>query len=242
MGKAAPRYIEIADKLAGDVQNGLYPVGGLLPTEAQLCKTYEISRFTARNALAVLEDKGLIQRTQGRGSVVVSLQTSMFKDTWSSIDELLAHTGTVHTVFESVEEVVTDEALAARLGFTIGEALIEIDGLRYQNEGGEAFPICTIKIWIPARFRSVVEHLSQLKGSVAFLLEQQFGKQSTQVDQAISACIMDRAVASRLKAEEGEAALHLVRKLIDDKNAIFEVSESVLPAKRFTYNMRLRRS
>ncbi|OIN09143.1 GntR family transcriptional regulator [Oceanisphaera psychrotolerans] len=242
MSKAAPRYIEIAEKLEGDVQKGLYPVGDLLPTEAQLCKTYEISRFTARNALAVLEDKGLIQRTQGRGSVVVSLQTSMFKDTWSSIDELLAHAGTVHTVFESVDEVVVDDAMAAKLGFAVGEALIEIDGLRYQNEGGEAFPICTIKIWIPSQFKSVVDNLSQLKGSVAYLLEKQFGKQSTQVDQAISACIMDQTIASRLEAKEGEAALHLVRRFIDEKNAIFEVSESVLPAKRFTYNMRLRRN
>ncbi|WP_169716351.1 GntR family transcriptional regulator [Oceanimonas doudoroffii] len=242
MGKAAPRYIEIAEKLESDIQKGLYAVGDLLPTEAHLCKTYEISRFTARNALAILEDKGLIQRTQGRGSVVVSLQTSMFKDTWSSIDELLAHAGTVHTVFESVKEITADEGLAAKLGFAAGEPLIQIDGLRYQKEGAEQYPICTLKIWIPAQFKSVVEELSQLKGSVAYLLEKQFGKQSTQVDQAISACIIHRDVADQLEAQEGEAALHLVRKFIDDKNEIFEVSESVLPASRFTYNMRLRRS
>lgn len=39
-----------------------------LPTEAQLCQQYGVSRQTVRSALGVLEEKGLILRRQGSGS------------------------------------------------------------------------------------------------------------------------------------------------------------------------------
>lgn len=242
MSKLTPRYIEIAQKIETDIQQGLYVVGDLLETEATLCKTHHISRFTARNALNILEDRGLIQRVQGKGSVVVSLQTSMFKDTWSSIDELLAHAGSVNMVFESIEDVVVDDILSAKLGFSIGKQLVQISGIRFQSKDDQTSPICTIKIWIPARFRSVVDGIDGIKGSIAYLLEQEFSIKSTHVDQDISACLIDKTTASKLNVREGEPALHLVRKFLDDRNTIFEVSESILPAKRFTYNMRLRRS
>lgn len=242
MRKSSARYLEIAERMESDIKNGVYKVGDLLPTEANLCKEYEISRFTARNALSVIEDKGLIQRTQGRGSVVVSMQTSMFKDTWSSIDELLAHADTVQTVLESIDEIVVDPILSSKLGFLCGEKLIQINGLRYQNDGANDYPICTLKIWLPVKYKSAVEDLSQLEGSVAYLLEQRFGKCSSLVDQAVSACIIGYDVANKLKVREGDAALHLLRKFVDDNGEIFEVSESILPTSRFTYNMRLKRS
>lgn len=242
MTKASPRYIEISRKLEDDIRKGVYPVGSLLPTEAQLCKTYRTSRFTARNALALLEEKGLIQRTQGRGSVVVSLQTSMFRDTWSSIDELLAHADTVRTSIRDVREVFVDDALSMRLGFAPGEQLLQLDGTRFQSQAGRELPVCTIRIWIPAACRPVVAGLTQFRRSIAYLLEKHYGKRSTRVDQSISACIVDAAVADILQVPEGEPALHLLRRFIDDKNRVFEASESILPASRFTYNMRLRRN
>ncbi len=44
--------------------------GVLLPTEQELCEQYKMSRITVRNALANLERSGLINRIQGRGSIV----------------------------------------------------------------------------------------------------------------------------------------------------------------------------
>lgn len=242
MGKMPPQYLRISQQLESDIREGVYPIGSLLPTEAQLCEAYNTSRFTARNALAVLEEKGLIQRTQGRGSVVVSLRTSMYRDTWSSIDELLAHAGTVRTVIRDMDEIVVDDDLSARTGFSPGVHLIRVEGIRYRTDEASEWPICTIRIWFPAEYRQVVSGLSEFRGSIAYLLEKHYGKHSIQVDQDISACLLEPQMAAVLEVPEGGPALHLIRRFRDSENRVFEASESILPASHFTYSMRLRRN
>jgi len=53
--------------------------GMLLPTEQQLCDEYGISRITARRALEELARDGLIERIQGKGSIVKDRQRSLTK-------------------------------------------------------------------------------------------------------------------------------------------------------------------
>lgn len=242
MRKTPPRYIEIAQHLEEAIQQGDYPIGQRLPTEAALCSHYEISRFTARNALSLLEEKGLIHRTQGSGSVVISLNTSMFKGAWSSIDELLEHATSVRTQVNKVSNVTADFDLANKLGVKIDQELIHIEGIRYKYEGGKESPICTLKIWVLADFANIVDELPKLKGSIAGLLENKFGKRSASVEQTVSACIINKNEALSLNSKEGEAALYLLRKFVDDNNEIYEISESILPASRFNYQMRLIRN
>jgi DNA-binding transcriptional MocR family regulator len=68
----SPRYAEVAADLTQSVDTGWYAVGAPLPSEAQLCKAYDISRFTAREALRRLEQAGLIERNRGRERRVIA--------------------------------------------------------------------------------------------------------------------------------------------------------------------------
>jgi len=51
-----PRYQQVANELIDGIGGGIYPVGGLLPTEMELCEQYNISRSTVREALRKLRD------------------------------------------------------------------------------------------------------------------------------------------------------------------------------------------
>ena len=48
------KYLKIANKLQEDIFQGLYNETGFLPTELEIAASNNVSRQTARNALAVL--------------------------------------------------------------------------------------------------------------------------------------------------------------------------------------------
>jgi len=64
-----PPYLQVAEILRSQIRSGQLPAGSRI-TEAEITETYEIARSTARRALAVLRDEGLIFTVPQRGSYV----------------------------------------------------------------------------------------------------------------------------------------------------------------------------
>ena len=67
------KYENLADRLTdlitANLKNGIYK----LPTEADLCRQYHVSRQTVRQALTLLNSQGLITKRQGSGSYATGL-------------------------------------------------------------------------------------------------------------------------------------------------------------------------
>ncbi|RFB81141.1 FadR/GntR family transcriptional regulator [Methylovirgula sp. 4M-Z18] len=70
MTKRKPLSTLVAESLADKIQSGLLPPGTQLPTEAELCKEYEVSRTVVREAIARLRSEGIVIPHQGRGMFV----------------------------------------------------------------------------------------------------------------------------------------------------------------------------
>ena len=66
------RYQQIADELRSRLASGEFGPGQLLPSEAELSRTYDASRVTVRRALEVLRDLGLVDSRQGFGWFVAA--------------------------------------------------------------------------------------------------------------------------------------------------------------------------
>ena len=69
-GKQRPKYMLLVDQLIQKVTRGEIRPGEALPSEHQLCETYQLARTTVRNAMQLLEEEGWITRMQGKGSFV----------------------------------------------------------------------------------------------------------------------------------------------------------------------------
>lgn len=65
-----PLYQQLRDQLRQDIMMKVYKPGDKLPSERQLAADNNISVITARNALLELEEEGLINRIQGKGTFV----------------------------------------------------------------------------------------------------------------------------------------------------------------------------
>ena len=66
----SPLYKQLMQKLRADIQSGVYPVHSRIPSEQELCETYQVSRVTVRKALSELTQEGLLKRHQGKGTFV----------------------------------------------------------------------------------------------------------------------------------------------------------------------------
>jgi GntR family transcriptional regulator, arabinose operon transcriptional repressor len=60
-------YMQVADSIRQRVASGEFTQGAL-PSEAELCKLYGVSRFPMRQAMALLVKEGVVSRSRGKGT------------------------------------------------------------------------------------------------------------------------------------------------------------------------------
>jgi DNA-binding FadR family transcriptional regulator len=83
----ARRPANLANALAGElvqrIVRGQYPPESAMPSEPALCESYSVSRTVVREAVKMLQEKGLVQVRRGSGTVVNP------EVMWSMLDELV---------------------------------------------------------------------------------------------------------------------------------------------------------
>lgn len=67
--------------IASDICADVFPIGGFLPTENELCQRYGVSRTVIRESLKILESKGLVRGRSRVGTVVCP------KEEWNILDQ-----------------------------------------------------------------------------------------------------------------------------------------------------------
>ena len=71
--KNSSNYEKIYKELKKSIEKGKIKEFEKLPTEMQLCETYDVSRITVRKALEKLEQDNLIQKIRGKGTFVTPM-------------------------------------------------------------------------------------------------------------------------------------------------------------------------
>ncbi|HEY9634028.1 MAG TPA: phosphonate metabolism transcriptional regulator PhnF [Coleofasciculaceae cyanobacterium] len=67
-----PVYVQIANELRQNINDGIYKPGDKLPTEEQLSLRFSVNRHTLRRAISLLKAEGLLRVDQGRGTFVAN--------------------------------------------------------------------------------------------------------------------------------------------------------------------------
>lgn len=68
---ARPLYVQIYEDLKSQINNDIYPVGSLLPSEKQLQEIYKVSRITVQKAVNELAAERLVARRSGKGTTIL---------------------------------------------------------------------------------------------------------------------------------------------------------------------------
>lgn len=73
-----PAYLQLANLLKQKIAAGVYRPGDQLPSESELRVQYTISQMTVRRAIGLLQEQGVVDTSQGKGSFVKPLKIEMF--------------------------------------------------------------------------------------------------------------------------------------------------------------------
>ena len=68
---------QVAERLRREIYDGYFQAGDTLPSEANLCERFGVSRTVIREALASLKYEGLLVAEQGRGMIVMTPEQRM---------------------------------------------------------------------------------------------------------------------------------------------------------------------
>lgn len=237
---AQPRYARVAQALVESIEAGRYPVGSLLPTEADLCGQFSVSRTTVREAMRQLHDLGLVSGKAGVGTLVRAKYVKpKFVHAVASVSDIFQYAGASDKPrILSRKDIVAGPQEAELLHCPVGQHWIQIESTRaFANED---VLMAYIHAYIPPAFEGILESVTASNEPMYVSIERIYGQQVYEVQQEFKALTLDARQADILKVRPGSAGLMAVRHYHGADGGLLLVTVSVYPADRFSYAMRLR--
>ena len=207
------RYRTIADDLRGQIAAGGLATGAVLPSEAELAGSYEVSRVTVRKALEVLRDEGLVASRQGFGWFVAGDRVRQSLGALSTIEAQLTEQGRV------AERRVLSFAFVTAPD---GSEVLEV--VRMNLADGQPFALVTV--WCPAGLGSALSRDDVESATFYELLPVELGR----AVQTIGAAAAGARDAHELGVPVGSPLLVVERVTHDRAGHVVLVSEHRFPA------------
>jgi len=236
--KPQPRYAWLHQSLLNDITSGKYPVGSLLPTEAQLSATYGVSRHTVREATRKLVDTGMIVRYPSIGTVVTAAKPGAAQPSFvaglGSMKDILAYTDKTRLETFGETVAVADEAMVANLHCEPGSKWLVLHTNRVLVDSGRV--ISYTRVYLRPEFERIKEALHGNHPSLYKMLRDDYGQDIHRIQQQIEATLMPENALFQLGLDKGSPALRMLRAYFDRSGRMLTASDNFYIADRFKLN------
>ncbi len=200
-----PMYHQLKELVSEKIESGEWSPGYRLPTEAELSREFGVSRITVRHAMQLLQNQGLLERKQGRGTFVAQPKVahdlmSMYRDGLN-----VAQMGRQPQIeLVSLELKSPPASVASRLNLPVSDRVYEMKRLLL----GDGEPLMLIHNWLPAaKFPNFEERYLNTRTMNSVMRE--YGITEAFQHKEVEVTILDEEEAELLKANEGAPALLL---------------------------------
>lgn len=215
-----PYYAQLATILSQQINDGKWQPGDLLPSEAELCSTYSISRTAVRQALDELVQDGLVQKEKGRGTFVRLQQpaASLVQELRGFFDEMTRRGEEVHSDILGQEIVPASSVVREELQLSRGAEAVRLDRIR--RIGDE--PIVFVRTHLPVPRFAALAARDMRDVSLYALLAESYDVHAVSGRRRFEAVAADDDIAERLKVEPGLALMKVTAVNFDDNDVPFE--------------------
>ncbi len=202
-----PYYYQLIEILKQHIKEGVWAPGDQIPSELELCDSYNVSRTVVRQALRELETDNFIVRRKGKGTFVAKPKINE-----GLIQKLTGfYSDMVEKGLKPVTKVLYQEILSATpqiakyLDVSVGTEIIDIERLRFIHDE----PIQLVTTYIPLHLAPELINVDLSDRSLYDYLETEYNLQIARGTRFIEAVLATEEEAKLLEIDEGDPLIML---------------------------------
>jgi GntR family transcriptional regulator len=223
------RYEEIAEYLRGVIATA--QPGDRLPSDAELCERFGVSRMTARHAVQVLHNERLLYRERGRGTFASARPIPRLLGSPLSFSESTRQRGKVPTsqvVFAGMAAPTEEDVKA--LAITADDQVGVLERIRY----ADGIPMAIERAVITPTCASVVDTAGEGSLHAAF---ERLGRIPSHAQADVTARQATKLEHEQLRLAADDVVLCERRIIFDQNGAPLEHTETRYAAERYVFEV-----
>lgn len=233
---AGPLFHKIATTLRDRIVSGELAAGARLPSEADICEVWGVSRITAKRALDLLAEDGLVERARGRGTTVTrrapAPSAAARLDGWLENLWSLAEATVVELLAFGYDPLPAHVARELNLSPGVeaqhARRLRRLDGL----------PLFHLESWVPADLGRTFDGEAMRRKPLLRLLEDA-GVRIGSARQTVTATAAPPEVSTALGLTPGAPLLDVRRRVFDRDGRAVQFVRALHRPDLYSYEMEL---
>ena len=234
-----PLYFQLKSIIKAQIDAQELKSGARLPTEAEFCHEYDVSRATVRQALLELEREGFIYRRRGKGTFVTDQEGLKQLSSKGTIENLIA--AARGSRFKIIERrmVKAPPHVVKTLGLKDGQKVLRVEAVRLIPKGPVGYSI----IHVPPPYAKMItwDDYSEENEFIVFV-EETTRKRVYRASQIVSVDLADADVAEHLSMKLNSPVLVIEREYYIREGAALFMSITYNRPDLFQYRVELTRT
>jgi GntR family transcriptional regulator len=196
-----PYHYQLRELLRDEVASGRWEVGERLPSERELCETFNLSRTTIREAIDALVNEGLLRREKGRGTFIAEPKiTQKWLEAPDSFTESMLEQGyQIETRVMNLSVTSAPYKVSRELRLRSAEPVIVLDRIRLILQE----PILLVTSYIPEKYCPGLVNEDFSHQSLYQVLRDKYNIQITQAKRFMEAVAANELEADLLHVRQG---------------------------------------
>ncbi|WP_088043071.1 GntR family transcriptional regulator [Bacillus sp. EAC] len=231
-----PLYYQLMDILLEKIETGELVENDQLPSERELCDSYQVSRTTVRQTMQELEKQGYIYKIHGKGTYVSPRTYNQSLVKFYSFTEEMKKAGKLPTTrVVSFEKVFCDNKIAKAMDLPVEEEVFKIIRLRLADQE----PMLYETSYVPVKgFNSLSSQ--KLENTPMYeIFSSEYNVKISSALESFMAVSANKVEADMLNIIEGAPCL-MLKRITYDQSKVIEYTISIARGDKFTYTVELK--
>jgi len=228
----APLYLQIAERLLGQIASGELRPGERLPPERRLSETLGVNRLTLRQALSKLELEGHLDRRQGSGTFVARAKIERQAGRLVPFTRAMTRRGyKPGAKVIALKKQPASVTIAGKLRVPAASLVYFARRVRLINRE----PVMLETWWMPVKRFPRFEQFNITRRSVYEIMETQYGVKVSRARQSLEPAVASEYEAGLLGIETGAPLMLEERLSLDERGRPVEYGKDLYRGDRFRF-------